>query len=346
MQKTLGQIAEIVKGELVGDPGVIITGISGIKEARQGDITFLANAKYLPFVDKTQASAIIVSRDIEITFQPIIRADNPSLAFTQIVSVLSDYQLEHPKGIHPSALLGKGVVLGKEVAIGPYAVVEDNTVVGDKTVIYPGCFIGHNCKIGNNTLIYPNVSLRENTEVGDRVIINCGAVLGSDGFGFVTVEGKHHKIPQLGSVIIKDDVEIGANVTIDRARFDKTIIGKGTKIDNLVHIAHNVVIGENCFIVAQVGISGSTTIGNNVILAGQVGIVGHISIGDNAVVMAQSGVSKTIPSGSTVWGYPAKPADEAKRVNACVQNLPKLHRTVLELKKKVEELESRLKKEK
>jgi UDP-3-O-[3-hydroxymyristoyl] glucosamine N-acyltransferase len=345
MQKSLRQIAEIVKGEVVGDADVIITGFSGIKEARQGDITFLANPKYLPFADKTQASAIIVSRDVKITSKPVIRTDHPSLAFTQIVSILSNYRLEHPKGIHPTALIGDGVMLGREVAIGPYVVVEDNTKIGDKSIIYSGCFIGRNCKIGENTLIYSNVSLREDTEVGNRVIINCGTVLGSDGFGFVTVDGKHHKIPQQGSVIIKDDVEIGANVTIDRARFDKTIIGKGTKIDNLVHIAHNVVTGENCLIVAQVGVSGTTSIGNNVILAGQVGVVGHISIGDDSVVMAQSGVSKSIPAKSIIWGYPAKPADEAKRVNACVQNLPKLHRTVIELKKKVEELELKLKKE-
>lgn len=345
MQKTLGEIAKIINGEVVGDADILITGISGIKEAKEGDITFLANPKYLAFVSQTRASAIITGRDTEIISKPVIRTENPSLAFTQVVSLLADSSpTVHPKGIHPTALLAKNVVLGKEVAIGPYVVIEDNTIIGDRTIIYAGCYLGRNCKIGNSTLIYPNVSLREDTEIGSRVIIHCGTVLGSDGFGFVTVDGRHHKISQRGSIVVHDDVEIGANVTVDRARFDKTVIGKGTKIDNLVHIAHNVVIGENCFIVAQVGISGSTTIGNNVILAGQVGVVGHISIGDNSIVMAQSGVSKSIPPETTVWGYPAKPADQAKRVNACVQNLPKLHRTVIELKKKIEELESRIKK--
>jgi UDP-3-O-[3-hydroxymyristoyl] glucosamine N-acyltransferase len=192
-------------------------------------------------------------------------------------------------------------------------------------------------------LIYPNVSIREYVKIGNRVIIHSGTVIGCDGFGFVTLKGKHHKIPQVGTVEVGDDVEIGANVTIDRARFDKTVIGSGTKIDNLVQIAHNVVTGQDCIIVSQAGISGSTVLGKNVTLAGQVGVVGHISIGDNAVVMAQAGVSKSVPADTMVWGYPAKPQDIAKRVNACVQNLPKLFATVRELKKKIEELEARLK---
>ncbi len=345
MRKTLKEIAKLLNGKIVGDADIVITGVAGIKEAREGDITFLANPKYISFAEHTKASAIITSRDIEVNAKTAIQTDNPSLAFTQLVSCFLEYQIIHPKDIHSTVVLGKSVTLGKEVAIGPYAVVEDNVKIGDKTVIYAGCYLGRGSKIGSDTLVYSNVCLGDNTEIGDRVIIHSGTVIGSDGFGFVTVDNKHDKIPQLGSVVINDDVEIGANVAIDRARFDKTIIGRGTKIDNLVHIAHNVVIGENCLIVAQVGISGSTTIGNNVVLAGQVGVVGHINIGDNSIVMAQSGVSKSIPAQSTFWGYPAKPADEAKRVNACVQSLPKMHRTLNELKKKIEDLESRLKKE-
>jgi UDP-3-O-[3-hydroxymyristoyl] glucosamine N-acyltransferase len=221
--------------------------------------------------------------------------------------------------------------------------VEDGVTIGDEAVIYAGSFVGQGSKIGAGTLIYPNVSIREYVTVGNRAVIHSGTVIGSDGFGFATIDGLHHKIPQIGTVEVGDDVEIGANVTIDRARFEKTIIGKGTKIDNLVQIAHNVIIGENSIIVAQVGISGSTTIGKNVILAGQAGVVGHISIGDNAVVMAQAGVSKSVPEKTMVWGYPAKPAKVAKRVNACVQNLPKLFETITQLKKKIEELESKIK---
>lgn len=342
MRKTLKEIAQFINGEVVGDENIAVTGASGIKEAAEGDITFLANAKYFPFLEKTHASAVITSRDIEKAPKPIIRTDDPSLAFAKVISLITAYEVKHPKGIHPTVIIGKGVSLGRDVSIGPYTVIDDEVVIGDNTVIYAGCYIGHQTKIGNHTLIYSGVSIRERISIGNRVIIHSGTVIGSDGFGFATISGIHHKIPQIGIVVIEDEVEIGANVTIDRARFDKTIIGRGTKIDNLVQIAHNVLIGENSIIVAQVGISGSTTVGNNVILAGQVGVVGHIKIGDNAIVMAQSGVSKSIPKGATAWGYPAKPAAVAKRVNACVQNLPRLYNLVAELKKKIEELESKL----
>jgi UDP-3-O-[3-hydroxymyristoyl] glucosamine N-acyltransferase len=343
MKKTLKEIADFIGGEVVGSPAIVITGVSGIKEAQEGDITFLANPKYFPLIEKTGASAIITSKEVKEASKPIIRTDNPSLAFAKIVSLTEPGEIRRPKGIHQTAILGKNVIIGRDVAIGPYVVIEDDVSIGDKAIIYSGCFIGHHSKIGSDTLIYANVSIRERITIGERVIIHSGTVIGSDGFGFATIEGLHHKIPQVGTVEIGDDVEIGANVAIDRARFEKTIIGNGTKIDNLVQIAHNVVIGKNSIVVAQVGISGSTTVGNNVILAGQVGLVGHINIGDNVVVMAQSGVSKSIPAGTMAWGYPAKPASQAKKTNACVQNLPRLYDTVSELKKKIEELEARLK---
>ncbi len=335
MRKTLKEIAVLINGEVVGDDNIVVTGIAGIQEALPGDITFLANPKYLTFIDRTKASAVITSRDIKSARCAIIRVENPSLAFTKVVSWVTP-QESHPEGLHSTVIRGKKVILGKDVALAAYVVIEDSVSIGDKTVVYPGCYIGANVKIGRNSIIYPNVSIREESIIGSNVIIHSGTVIGSDGFGFVTVDGIHHKIPQLGKVVIEDDVEIGSNVSIDRARFDKTVIGKGTKIDNLVHIAHNVIIGKNCLIVAQVGISGSTTLGNNVVLAGQVGVVGHVNIGDNSIVMAQSGVSKSLPADSIVWGYPAKPADTAKRTNACVQNLPRLYDTVSELKKKIE----------
>lgn len=343
MRKTLKEIAELIDGEVVGNGNTIITGVCGIREAGDGDITFLANPKYLPLIEKTHASAIITPRDIKAPPKPIIRTDNPSLAFAKVVSMVAPNEVAHPKGIHPTAILGKDVSLGNDVAVGPYVVIEDNVSIGDKTIIYASCFVGHNSKIGSNALVYSNVSIRERVTIGNRVIIHNGAVIGSDGFGFATIEGVHHKIPQLGTVEICDDVEIGANVTIDRARFDKTVIGKGTKIDNLVQIAHNVVIGENSIIVAQAGISGSTIIGKGVTLAGQAGLAGHITVGAGAVVAAQAGVTKSIPPNITVSGYPAKPHDIAKRINACVQNLPRLYNTVAGLKKKLEELESKLK---
>lgn len=343
MRKTVKEIADFIKGEVVGDQNTVITGVAGIEDAVQGDITFISNPKYAAFLDKTGASAIITSREITSASKPLIRTENPSIAFVKAVAFILPAETVHPKGIHPTAIIGKGVRLGKDVAIGPYAVIEDEASIGDNSILYAHVYVGRRTAVGSNTLIYANVSLRESITIGSRVIIHSGSVIGSDGFGYVTVEGLHQKIPQIGTVVVEDDVEIGSNVSIDRARFDKTLIGKGSKIDNLVHIAHNVEIGNNCLIVAQVGISGSTKIGNNAILAGQVGLVGHIKIGNNAVVMAQSGVNKSVADGVMVWGYPAKPVAIARRVNASVQNLPRLYESVSQLKKKIEELESKLK---
>lgn len=344
MRFTLKEIADLIDAELSGDPALVITGISGIKEAKEGDITFLANSKYWSLMSTTKASAIITSRDAFKTDKPLLKTDNPSLAFTKVVSLASKDDVQHPQGIHPTAIISEGAKIGKNISIGPYAIIEKDVKIGDDTVIYGGCYIGYRSNIGKNCLIYPQVLIREKIEIGDRVIIHSGAVIGSDGFGFAMVKGVQKKIPQIGTVVIEDDVEIGANVTIDRARFDKTIIGKGTKIDNLVQIAHNVITGENCIIVAQAGISGSTTLGENVILAGQAGVVGHISIGDRAIVAAQAGVTKSVAADTKVSGYPAKPHDVAKKVNACVQNLPELYKKIRELEKKIKILEANCKK--
>jgi len=344
LHKTLSEIAKLIDGKVIGNGDTLITGVSGIKEAQEGDITFLANPKYSSLMDKTRAAAIITSNDTQKCVKPVILTENPSLAFAKIISMFMPDDAGHPQGIDYTVVMGKNVTLGKDVVIGPYVVIGDNVFIGDNTIIYAGCFIGHNTKIGNQTLIYPHVSIREHISIGNRVIIHAGTVIGSDGFGFVTIKGAHHKIPQVGTVEIADDVEIGANVTIDRARFDKTVIGRGTKIDNLVQIAHNVVIGENALIVAQVGVAGSVVIGNNVTLAGQAGLVGHITIGDNVIVTGQSGVAKSVPADTMVSGYPARPFMTTQRVNASLQNLPKLLDLVRELKKKVEELEARLNK--
>ena len=341
LKLTLSEIAKLVGGQLCGDPEIVITGISGIKEAKEGEITFLANPKYDSLLQATHASAVITSKETESSFKPLIKTDNPSVAFAKIVNVFAPNATCHPKGIHPSAIISPKAKLGSNVAVGAYTIIEDNSEIDDGAIIYGNCYIGNETKIGKKTIIYPNVSIRERISVGNNVIIHCGAVIGSDGFGFAKVKGVQEKIPQIGTVVIEDDVEIGANVTIDRARFDKTFIGKGTKIDNLVQIAHNVIIGENCLIIAQAGISGSTVLGKEVIIAGQAGLVGHITVGDNAIAAAQAGVTKSIPPNTMVSGYPARPHDVAKRVNACVQGLPEIYNRIKELEQKIKDLETK-----
>ncbi|MBI4309891.1 MAG: UDP-3-O-(3-hydroxymyristoyl)glucosamine N-acyltransferase [Candidatus Omnitrophica bacterium] len=342
MHLSLADIARLVGGELIGDGNVEISGCSGILEAKKGDLTFLANPKYSPQAETTQASAIIIPRQMTLPGKFFIRVDNTSLAFTQVLNrFIERLPNHHPKGIHPTAIIAPDVKIGKGVAVGAYTVIESGSSIGEYSVIYGHCYIGHGARVGSNSLIYPQVVVREGVLIGQRAIVHSGTVIGCDGYGYVTVEGRHVKIPQLGTVVIEDDVEIGANVTIDRARFDKTVIGEGTKIDNLVHIAHNVTVGKHCLIVAQVGISGSSRIGNYVILAGQVGVVGHLSIGDGAVVAAQSGVSKSIKAGEQVFGSPAQPIKEAFRTNAHVQRLSHYAATIKDLKKRIEELEKK-----
>lgn len=344
MKKTLKEIADLLGAEVIGDSGILISGISGIKEAQRGDITFLDSAKYLEYVDKTNASAIITSLEIKNTSKPIIKTDNSLFALTKLASLFSLQKDTVKRGVHPSAIVGKKVVIGPNVSIGPYVVIDDEVVIGQGCVIYPGVYIGYGTRIGEETILYPHVSIREQTSIGRRVIIHSSAVIGADGFGYHTIDKTHCKIPHIGCVVIEDDVEIGANVTIDRARFNKTFIGRGTKIDNLVQIAHNVIIGRNCFIVAQVGISGSTTIGDNTIIAGQAGLAGHLTIGDNVVIGAQAGVTKSIPSDTFVSGYPAQPHKQAAKINAHIQRLPHLYETVAGLKSRVDAIASKKKK--
>jgi len=335
-------IAQLVKGELFGEGGLLISGFSGIKEAKKNELTFLSNPKYEPLLGQTQAGVILVPRQIACPGKTLIRVDNPSLSFTQVVNhFLKDAPDYKPHGIHPTAVIAPGAKLGPKVAVGAHTVIEDGAAIAQGCVLYANCYVGHETRLGENCLIYPQVVLREKVSLGNGVIIHSGTVIGSDGYGYVTVDGKHLKIPQVGGVLIEDDVEIGANVTIDRARFGKTIIGEGTKIDNLVQIAHNVTIGKRCLIVAQVGISGSTHIGNDVILAGQAGIVGHLEIGDGAVVAAKSGVSRSIKAGEQVFGYPAHPIKDALRNNAHIQRLDKYVEMIKDLKKRIEELEKK-----
>ncbi len=340
-ERDLGQIAEHIAGELAGDPSIKIRGVAGIEEAQEGDLTFLANPQYSAFLKSTSASAVIVSKeaDVEGIKIPLIKHPNPYFAFVRAVELLVDTQKTYPESVHPTAVLAEEVKLEKGVHLGPHVVLEKGAWIKRGAAVLAGSFVGTGSMVEEGSLIYPNVTIRENVKIGKRVIIHSGTVIGSDGFGYAKEKGAHQKVPQIGGVRIEDDVEIGANVTIDRATLGVTRIGRGTKIDNLVQIGHNVDIGENCVIIAQVGIGGSTRIGNDVILAGQVGVVGHIKIGNRAVIGAQSGVTKDIPDDTTVFGYPAREIHKTKNIEAhlsrldlYVQRLKEVERILKEMK--------------
>src|SRR5438477_11301559 len=308
-------------GELVGDPALKITGAASLAEATDGEITFFANRKYVGALRKTRASAIFVARDFA---EPItvaqIRVSNPTKAFEQVVLKLAPKPITFAAGVHSSAIVDPSVHLGYRVSIQPHAVIEAGARIGDCTVIGAGTYIGHETIIGPACVIYPRVTIRERTRIGSGVIVHSGAVIGADGFGFEVVDGRQGKIQQFGIVQIDDDVEIGANTTIDRARFGRTWIQQGAKIDNLVQIAHNVIIGKNSVIAAQVGVAGSVRIGERVMIGGQAGIIGHIEIGDATMIGAQTGVSKSL-KGGIWWATPSVPLDEAKQQIAWVRRL-------------------------
>ena len=332
---TLQEIAALCQGELVGNPAQKITGAASLGDATRGEVTFFADLRYLGLLRKTQASAIFVPLGFsESISQAQIRVTNPSKAFEQIAIKFAPEPISFGPGIHPTAIVDPSVKIGSAVSIQPYSVIEAGSVIGDNTLIGAGTYIGHETTIGSETTIYANVTIRERTRIGCRVIIHSGAVIGADGFGFEVVDGRFTKIPQIGIVQIDDDVEIGANTTIDRARFGRTWIQNGVKIDNLVQVAHNVVIGEHTAIAAQSGIAGSVRIGKRVLLGGQSGLVGHIEIGDGTIIGAQAGISKSI-AGETWLLSPAVPLAQAKQHLAWIHRLGKLIERVKALEKKV-----------
>jgi UDP-3-O-[3-hydroxymyristoyl] glucosamine N-acyltransferase len=343
MEITLRELADVIGGEICGDGSVLIGGIAGIKEAGRGDITFLANPRYGKFLETTAASAVIAPPGTASSSKPLILSENPYLSFVKAVEFFVPNKNSYPRTIHPTAVIAPGASVGADVCVGACAVIEEGVRVGDGSVVLAGTYVGRDTRIGKKCLIYPNVTIREEVKVGDRVIIHSGAIIGSDGFGFARDGEVYRKIPQIGDVVIEDDVEIGANVTIDRATTGTTFVGRGTKIDNLVQVAHNVVIRENCVLVAQVGIGGSTELGKGVSLAGQAGAVGHIKIGDGAVVAAQAGVMKSIPANTMVSGYPAREHGQAKKIYACLQKLPDLVKRMGDLAGRVARLEERSK---
>jgi UDP-3-O-[3-hydroxymyristoyl] glucosamine N-acyltransferase len=331
----LCELADIVGGELEGDGEIQIHGVAGIREARPGEITFVANPRYAEFLPATHASAVIGDRKLP-GMKPVIRSENPYFAYLQVLSLFAkDLEVQYPRGVHPLAAVHPEAVLGENVSVGPFCQISALARIGNETTILSGSFVGEGVVMGSACLVYPNVTIREGTTIGDRVILQPGVVLGADGFGYAKNGGTHHKVPQVGCVVIEDDVEIGANSCVDRATTGETRIRRGTKIDNLVQIAHNVTIGENCVIAAQVGVSGSTEVGNNVVMGGQAGLAGHVTIGDRVMIGGQAGVMKSVPPDTAVSGYPAREHARSKRLYAYTALLPALFERVKELERRL-----------
>lgn len=340
---TAQQIATVLNGTIEGDPSVVVNDFSKIDEGRPGSLSFLANPKYTHYIYDTKASIVLVNNDF-VADGPIqatlIRCFN---AYAALAILLDFVEKSKPKkiGIESMAYLAENVIIGEDVYVGNFSYISPDSKIGDNSKIYPQVFIGQGVVIGNNTIIYPGVKIYDGCKIGNNCIIQSGAVIGADGFGFAPEDGVYKKIPQMGIVIVEDDVEIGANTTIDRAVMDATIIHKGVKLDNLIQIAHNVEVGDNTVMAAQVGISGSTKIGNQVILGGQVGIGGHIKIGDNSSIGAQAGIISNVKPESKIIGSPAIPVKDFFRSSVIFPKLPDLYKEIAALRREIEELKSK-----
>ena len=337
--KTLKELADYLGGTVRGDETCRVNGLAPLETAGADKVTFLANPKYALKVADTVAGAVLMAPGGEGYGRNVIEVDNPYLAFAKLLTLF--YVQPHlPRGVMPESCIGIGVSLGEEISIYPGAIVGDNVTLGDRCVIHPGAVIYDGVTIGDDTTIHANAVVRERCRIGSRCVIQPGAVIGSDGFGYAPAGSGYYPIPQIGIVVLEDDVEIGANTCIDRAALEVTLIRRGTKLDNLVQVAHNCQIGEDCMIVSQVGISGSTKIGNHVTLAGQVGVAGHLTIGDNVIVGAQSGVPGSLPANAAYSGTPVIPHKEWLKSMAVVANLPGLRKTVAALEKRIAGLEA------
>jgi len=338
--KTLGELAKYVGGRVFGDPNVKIRSASTLGRADEGDISFLANRKYEKQLRATKASAVIVGKETADTAVPLLIAEDPYYAFMQIMVLLHGHRKHKKVGISPRASISDSAKIGTDCHIYDFATIADEAKVGDGCIIYPGAYIGQGVQVGNDSIIYPNVTIYDGCKIGNRVIINANSTIGEDGFGYASHKGVHHKIPQIGIVIIEDDVEIGACCGIERGTLGDTIIGQGSKVGDLVAIGHGAKIGSHCLLVAQVGIAGSTTLGHHCIVGGQVGIVGHIKIGSNVMIAAQAGVINNIPSGKVVLGAPAIEANQGRRAYSMIQYLPEMRQSIRKLESQIERIAS------
>lgn len=337
MKKTLQEIADIVGGRIAGDAAIEIDGLDNIAGAGATDLTFAVDP-HIEEAKTCKAAAVMLPEGVEDFPKTALYVEDPRAAFAKLLDIFTP-KLERPVEVSDKAYVGKDVKLGQNVTIMPFAMVDDHAVIGDNVVLYPHTYIGQYAEIGDDTVVYSNATVREHCRVGKRCVIHSSAVIGSDGFGFTTKDGVHTKVPQVGIVVLEDDVEIGAHDGIDRAAMGATVIGKGTKIDNLVHIGHNCKIGANCLIVAQTGISGSTTVGHNVTFGGQVGTVGHINIGANSVYAARSGIIGDMPEGVFCAGFPVQSHTEWLRMQAAMKRLPEMMKKMKQLEKKLAKYE-------
>ncbi len=337
---TVRSLAEYVGGRVVG-PGseTVIEGINDLRSAEPNQLSFLGNTKYEPLARASRAGVILISPKDSPNYDfTRIEVDSPSVAFGKICALFAPLPVADEPGIHPTAVVAPDAVLGEGVSIQPHAVISSGVSIGARSLIGANSFVGERSVIGDDTHVYPLVAIRERSVIGSRVILHCGVVIGGDGFGYDLQQGRHMKIAHIGYVQIDDDVEIGANSTIDRGRFGRTHIAEGVKIDNLVMIAHNVSIGAHSIIVSQTGISGSTSLGKYVTLAGQVGLAGHLSVGDRAVITAQSGLNKDVPAGAILSGHHALPSRESLKLEALTRRLPELFARLKELEDKLQSL--------
>jgi UDP-3-O-[3-hydroxymyristoyl] glucosamine N-acyltransferase len=334
MGKTLGELAAYLRGELRGPADLVIRGLAPVDQASPEDLTFIAHPRFARLGETTRAAAVIVSPKWATLNKPLIVVDHPYLAYARVAGLFAPPRPGWT-GISHEAHIGAGVEMGQDVAIAPLVFLGDGVRLGDRVTIMPGCYVGPDAVIGDDTYLAPNVTILERCRVGARVLIHSGAVIGADGFGFIPTSDGYMKIPQLGTVVIEDDAEIGANVTIDRGALGETKVGRGVKIDNLVQVAHNVELGEHSVIASQAGIAGSTKIGKWVALGGQVGLVGHIAIGDRTQIGAQAGVTNTVPADQVLLGTPAWPLKETHRIWACWHTLPELYRRVRKLEQQL-----------
>ncbi|HSU54345.1 MAG TPA: UDP-3-O-(3-hydroxymyristoyl)glucosamine N-acyltransferase [Candidatus Dormibacteraeota bacterium] len=341
MSFTAGQIAERLKAEIVGDASVQLSGLAPADRARLGELTFAENATYFAAAEQSQAAAILVSGPFASSSKVLIKVPNARIALARLLPVFFPPE-EHPRGIHPSAVIADSAQIDPSAHIGPGCVIGPRVRIGARSALMSGNDLGADCQLGDDVCLFPNVVLYRRTQVGHRVTIHAGSVIGSDGFGYVLDEGRHRKVLQLGNVIIHDDVGIGANAAIDRGTLGPTTIGQGTKIDNLVHIAHNVTIGRHCLIMGQVGFAGSTQLGDYVVVASQTGIADHLKIGNQVMIGAKSGVMRDIEDKGRVLGIPAAPDRQAKRQMIAMQQLPDMLHRLRDLEKELEELKARL----